>query len=91
MTNNNANKTNNNININASEKNTKNELLSLISRLKKTQILNMIDNFNKVNNIKNNEPTSSLKVEKKKIKIPKNIKKKKLVIRKSDNEHYQNI
>ena len=91
MTNNNANKTNNNININASEKNTKNELLSLISRLKKTQILNIIYNFNKVNNIKNNEPTSSLKVEKKKIKIPKNIKKKKLVIRKSDNEHYQNI
>lgn len=85
------NKTNNNININASEKNTKNELLSLISRLKKTQILNMIDDFNKVNNIKNNESTSSLKVEKKKIKIPKNIKKKKLVIRKSDNEHYQNI
>ena len=57
------------------KKNTKNELLSLISRLKKHN-LKYDYNFNKVNNIKNNEPTSSLKVEKKKIKIPKNIKKK---------------
>ena len=41
--------TNNNININASEKNTKNELLGLISKLKKTEILDMTNNYNKVN------------------------------------------
>ena len=85
--------TNNNININASEKNTKNELLGLISRLKKTEILNMIDNYNKSNSINNKveENKTSLKVEKKKIKIPANLNKIKLKNRKLDNEYYKNI
>lgn len=85
--------TNNNININASEKNTKNELLGLISKLKKTEILDMIDNYNRVN-IKNNkveEKKTSLKVEKKKIKIPPNLNKIQLKNRKLDNDYYKNI
>lgn len=85
--------TNNNININASEKNTKNELLGLISKLKKTEILDMIDNYNRVN-MKNNkikEKNISIKIEKKKLKIPKNLNKIQLKNRKLDNEYYKNI
>lgn len=73
-------------NISASEKNTKKELLDIINKLKKTEILDMIDNFNKVNNKKNSVDTTSnetvnekvnkkvdskLKIVKKKIIVPK--------------------
>tara|TARA_B100001989_G_C24280837_1_gene336281 strand:+ start:301 stop:579 length:279 start_codon:yes stop_codon:yes gene_type:complete len=89
-------------NINASEKNTKKELLDIINRLKKTEILDMIDNYNKVNNKVNNEKTSNEKVnkkvnshmeiEKKKIKVPKkkNLNKIQFNPRKQDNEAYNN-
>ena len=90
-----------NENLNVSEKNTKKELLELINKLKKTEIIDMINIFNNVNlskqkagvffeNEKNNT-NMSIKVEKKKIKIPKNLNKLKFYERKANNKPYDNI
>ena len=88
---------NNNVNFNAN--NTKKELLNIIARLKKSEIISMIDNYNNVNNKnedninKNNDNANikNIKVEKKKI-IPKNLNKIRFNNkRKNDNEFYQHI
>ncbi len=89
----------NNTNVNINKNNTKKELLNIISKLKKTQIVDMIDNYNKINEINNNEEFDksvnkniSLKIEKKKIKLPsqQELNKLKLNNRKLNNNAYNN-
>ena len=85
-------------NINYNLKNTKKELLDIISKLKKTEIISMINQFNNTNNVNNinkneneNENMNvTINVKKEKIKIPSNLNKIKFNSRKSNNEYYKN-
>lgn len=85
----------NNNNINYNLNNTKKELLDIISKLKKTEIISMINQYNDVNNInndinKNENMNEKINVKKEKIKIPSNLNKIKFNSRKSNNEYYKN-
>ena len=85
----------NNNNINYNLNNTKKELLDIISKLKKTEIISMINQYNDVNNInndinKNENMNEKINVKKEKIKIPSNLNKIKFNSRKSNNVYYKN-
>ena len=87
----------NNTNVNFKANNTKKELLDIISRLKKSEIISMINEHNKnvVNNNNNNVVNNNnlnLQVRKETIKIPENLGKIKFNNKRGkDNKQYKGV
>tara|TARA_B110000483_G_scaffold121025_1_gene146078 strand:+ start:3385 stop:3633 length:249 start_codon:yes stop_codon:yes gene_type:complete len=81
----------NNANVNFKANNTKKELLDIISRLKKSEIISMINEHNK-NVVNNNNNNLNVQVRKETIKIPENLGKIKFNnMRGKDNNQYKGV
>ena len=85
----------NNANVNFKANNTKKELLDIISRLKKSEIISMINEHNKYvvnNNNVVNTTNLNLQVRKETIKIPENLGKIKFNTKRgNDNKQYRGV